>query len=60
MNNIDIEQKTQLLNKLKEYCLKPDYVRNKAPKQDTFQFEWEKKMKIFDKNIYNYFKINKE
>jgi hypothetical protein len=34
--------RTQLLNKLKEYCLKPDYVRNKAPKQDTFQFEWEK------------------
>jgi glycosyltransferase involved in cell wall biosynthesis len=33
--------RTQLLNKLKEYCQKPDYVRTKAPKQDTFQFEWE-------------------
>ncbi|CAF1534819.1 unnamed protein product [Rotaria sp. Silwood1] len=34
--------KTQLLNKLKEYCLKPDYLRNKVDKQDTFQFEWDK------------------
>lgn len=32
--------RTQLLNKLKEYCLKPDYVRTRAPKQDTSKFQW--------------------
>ncbi|CAF3767210.1 unnamed protein product [Rotaria socialis] len=33
--------KTQLFNKLKEYCQKPDNLRNKITKQDTFQFEWD-------------------
>jgi hypothetical protein len=33
--------RTQLLNKLKEYCQKLDYVRKQAPKQDTFMFQWE-------------------
>ncbi|CAF1105253.1 unnamed protein product [Adineta steineri] len=50
--------RTQLLNKLKEYCQKPDYVRNRVPKQDTFQFEWEKNdgirqkyLQLFESNI---------
>lgn len=38
--------RTQLLNKLKEYSQKLDYVRTKAPKQDTFQFEWDKNENI--------------
>ncbi|CAF3092536.1 unnamed protein product, partial [Rotaria sp. Silwood2] len=38
--------KTQLINKLKEYCLKPDYLRNKIEKQNTFQFEWDKNESI--------------
>lgn len=38
--------RTQLLNKLKEYCQKLDYVRTKAPKQDTSQFEWDQNQDI--------------
>jgi glycosyltransferase involved in cell wall biosynthesis len=38
--------RTQLLNKLKEYCQKLDYVRTKAPKQDTYQFEWDRNENI--------------
>ncbi|CAF3284955.1 unnamed protein product, partial [Rotaria sp. Silwood2] len=38
--------KTQLINKLKEYCLKPDYLRNKIEKKDTFIFEWNKNESI--------------
>ena len=33
--------RAQLFKKLKEYCQNPDYVRNKAPKQDTNSFQWE-------------------
>lgn len=32
--------KTQLLNKLKDYCQKPNDLRCKIMKHDTSQFEW--------------------
>ncbi|UJR10879.1 hypothetical protein I4U23_015066 [Adineta vaga] len=41
----------QLLNKLKEYCQKPDYVRYKTPKQDTTPFEWETNENIREKYL---------
>ena len=34
--------KTQLMNKLKDYCQRPNYLRNEIAKQDTIQFEWSK------------------
>lgn len=38
--------KTQLINKLIEYCQKPNYLRHKIAKQDTTQFEWHKNENI--------------
>jgi glycosyltransferase involved in cell wall biosynthesis len=38
--------RTQLLKKLKEYCQHVDYVRQRAPKRETNEFEWEKNPNI--------------
>ncbi|CAF0979386.1 unnamed protein product [Adineta ricciae] len=43
--------RTQLLNKLKNYCQQPAYVRNKAPRQDTSCFEWETNENIRQKYL---------